>query len=365
MSVYNKYTVYIILLVTIILIFTGCKNDDNREIVNTKLTCLNSIEIGLEADVLFINDEYVLYKESNSKEINISVDKLFMKNMDTCTVVEISLGDEYEILDAIIYNGKIYASVYNGTVAKIIEFSMSGNNKIIETFSSTFLYNYNTAPYFQKEGNILIYSFYSSNEKGVSVGGIKKLNLDTLEITIVNQFEEKSGFSFLTNRICVSEGNVFHFVKKNSQAILEGFSLTGEVYYSLKLPENYKMYEYDFINEKMVLSLSVNEETANWTNEICIIDLKTNDFMKKDISILNNGERVENEFPIFSVYALKDDFIIGIDENFNIVKFEIQNILKTNKIFAQHEGINNVIKLQNGVGIYNLKDGYLYIYTIN
>mgnify|MGYP007025207260 CR=1 FL=1 len=47
--------------------------------------------------------------------------------MDTCTVVEISLGDEYEILDAIIYNGKIYASVYNGTVAKIIEFSMSGN----------------------------------------------------------------------------------------------------------------------------------------------------------------------------------------------------------------------------------------------
>lgn len=211
----------------------------------------------------------------------------------------------------------------------------------------------------------MIYSFYSSNEKGVSVGGIKKLNLDTLEITIVNQFEEKSGFSFLTNRICVSEGNVFHFVEKNSQAILEGFSLTGEVYYSLKLPENYKMYEYDFINEKMVLSLSVNEETANWTNEICIIDLKTNDFMKKDISILNNGERVENEFPIFSVYALKDDFIIGIDENFNIVKFEIQNILKTNKIFAQHEGINNVIKLQNGVGIYNLKDGYLYIYTIN
>lgn len=91
MSVYNKYTVYIILLVTIILIFTGCKNDDNREIVNTKLTCLNSIEIGLEADVLFINDEYVLYKESNSKEINISVDKLFMKNMDTCTVVNAGL----------------------------------------------------------------------------------------------------------------------------------------------------------------------------------------------------------------------------------------------------------------------------------
>ncbi len=71
MSVYNKYTVYIILLVTIILIFTGCKNDDNREIVNTKLTCLNSIEIGLEADVLFINDEYVSCKESMSENDEI------------------------------------------------------------------------------------------------------------------------------------------------------------------------------------------------------------------------------------------------------------------------------------------------------
>ena len=84
-----------------------------------------------------------------------------------------------------------------------------------------------------------------------------------------------------------------------------------------------------------------------------------------EIYCLKNGERVENEFPIFSIYALKDDFIIGIDENFNIVKFEIQNILKTNKIFEQHEGINNIIKLQNGLGIHNFKDGYLYIYTID
>ena len=85
-------------------------------------------------------------------------------------------------------------------------------------------------------------------------------------------------------------GKLYRKVDENVSIILLFPDIENSIIFAtvpLKLPENYKMYEYDFINEKMVLSLSVNEETANWTNEICIIDLKTNDFMKKDISIFS------------------------------------------------------------------------------
>lgn len=201
---------------------------------------------------------------------------------------------------------------------------------------------------------------YSLSENRITKKNLKIKDGDVDRITNFFVLQNQLYFVLSTDN---GMGQIYHYAAGRLQRVQN-----GTIKRSIVVSEDEIVFQgaedalYQMNRQGKVKACPV-EEIVDWTQINRELPFSAEETI--EIYCLKKGERVENEFPIFSIYALKDDFIIGIDENFNIVKFEIQNILKTNKIFEQHEGINNIIKLQNGIGIHNFKDGYLYIYTID
>ncbi|MBQ3510621.1 MAG: hypothetical protein IJA90_11475 [Peptococcaceae bacterium] len=359
----NKKNIYIILCFLFLLLccfFTFNYSGKTASPINVN-KILFSTTIAPDSNVLFVDSEYILYSNSDNTS---PTETLYLKNIDNNKIKKIAFEENYIIHAAIVYNNTIYVSAYNNTCLKILKIDSNRNISELDCYNSTKPYNPNTASYFQFYGNTLIYSFYTDE----SLWGINYINLDSNEKNNIITFYNQPKVFHLTNKICYSNDLICCFFQQDNQGVFAVFSLSGTPIYKYVLPADYKLYDFDYKNNQIFLSFSVGEDTLNWKNEIFSLNFSTNSSKSIDIPILINGDLYREEYPIFSIYAISENFVIGIDEVFNI--FQIKGTPSLTLIPFFEGSFNNeysiskkIIKYNNGFAVYLPEDGRLQIFV--